>query len=188
MPDVPFPITGETEEDKRKQIWELIRHLYEDRIGGGELGDVFQISGDLFELKVSSTGGLEKSSNNLQIKVYSTGGLQTDVNGAAIKCKTDGGLETDADGLAISGRVFLEGSASFNPAEIADDDSEAVNVTVTGAEPGDVAIGGFDQLGVGWECTATVTNSNIVSVRIWNRTGGAVNLGAGTAYAQVWTV
>ena len=101
MANVPYPISGETLEEVRYQIYELIRTLFEEKIGGADLGDVFSIVGDVFTLVLASASGLTKSGNVLAIDPYSTGGLSISTNGIAIKVNADGGLETDASGAGI---------------------------------------------------------------------------------------
>jgi hypothetical protein len=66
MPNIPYPITADSIEELKSQLYEMLRQLFEDKIGGLDLGDVFLNSGDIMSLRLSSTGGLEKVSNNLQ--------------------------------------------------------------------------------------------------------------------------
>ena len=101
MANVPFPIAGETLEEVRYQIYELIRTLFEEKIGGADLGDVFSIVGDVLTLVLAGSSGLTKSGNELAIDPYSTGGLAISANGVAIKVNADGGLETTASGAGI---------------------------------------------------------------------------------------
>ena len=102
MADVPHPISAETDEDLRKQLWELIRDLYEERVAGLAIGDVFEDSGDVLSLKLVTNGGLEKSSNELQIKLQAGGGLAIGSDGlyaTEFTAMTDGQLivgQTDA--------------------------------------------------------------------------------------------
>jgi len=101
MANVPFPITGEKLEEMRYQIYELIRTIFEEKIGGADLGDVFAIVGDILTLVIATAGGLTKSGNELAVDAYSTGGLQTNSNGLSIKVLSTGGLETSASGTGI---------------------------------------------------------------------------------------
>jgi len=110
MPQVPYPITAESAEELRQQVWELMRQLFEDRIGGLEIGDVFQDSGDVLTIKLLSSGGLAKSSNSLTIQVTSTGGLQLTSSGIATKLKSGGGITSDADGLQVDTDSFVSTS------------------------------------------------------------------------------
>jgi len=101
MADVPYPITATDLEDMKRQVWELIRTVYEDRIGGANLGDVFALVGDVLTLTLATVSGLTKEGNELAIETVATGGLETNADGIQIKIVTTGGLETDASGLQI---------------------------------------------------------------------------------------
>jgi hypothetical protein len=105
MPNVPFPLTAESLEELRTQVFDMIRQVYEDRIGGLELGDVFEDAGEILSLDVAASGGLEKSGGELQIKVKSDGGLNTASTGALVKIKPFGGLDTDSSGIFIKAAV-----------------------------------------------------------------------------------
>jgi hypothetical protein len=101
MANVPFPIQGQTLEEVRYQIYELIRTLYEEKIGGADLGDVFSLIGDVLTLELASSSGLTKEGNDLAVDPLSTGGLQVTTDGAAIKIVATGGLETDSSGAGV---------------------------------------------------------------------------------------
>ena len=101
MGNVPFPIQGENLEEVRYQIYELIRTLFEEKIGGADLGDVFAIVGDVLTLVLAGSSGLAKDGNELAIEVVSTGGLQLGTSGISVKVVATGGLETDASGAAV---------------------------------------------------------------------------------------
>ncbi len=101
MPDLPFPFT-------QVQSWQemvdtsqrYFEDLYQDRIGGALLGDVFVIGVDDV-LAVNLGLGLTKANNELAVKNHATGGLTATADGEMVKCKADGGLSTDADGLYL---------------------------------------------------------------------------------------
>lgn len=100
MPDLPFPISAKTLDELIRQTAKLFDDMYQDRIGGAVLGDVFEIdAADTLSLKLSSTGGLEKSSSEIQVKPSASGGLATNANGVYAKCKSSGGISTDANGI-----------------------------------------------------------------------------------------
>jgi hypothetical protein len=101
MANVPFPIQGETLEEVRYQIYELIRTLFEEKIGGADLGDVFSIVGDVLTLALGTPSGMTKTGNVLAVDALSTGGLEIKTTGLSIKIVTTGGLETDASGAAV---------------------------------------------------------------------------------------
>ncbi|MFA5340141.1 MAG: hypothetical protein WC332_00045 [Clostridia bacterium] len=146
MPNIPYPITADSIEELKSQLYEMLRQLFEDKIGGLDLGDVFLNSGDIMSLRLSSTGGLEKSNNNLQIKTRSDGGLTTASSGIAIVCKSSGGLATDSSGIYLSasgGANFstISCPAGTNPiADIVGDTLTLANgagISITGSETTD---------------------------------------------------
>lgn len=119
MADVPFPISADDLEAMRGQIYEIFRQLYEEKIGGADLGDVFAITGDVLTLvladdsgltkedselsiDIDSDGGMQATSDGLSMKLVSTGGLQSTSSGTSVKLKTDGGIASSADGLYVS--------------------------------------------------------------------------------------
>jgi len=79
----------------------LIRTIFEEKIGGADLGDVFSIVGDVLTLVLASAGGLTKSGNELAVDAYASGGLQTNSNGLSVKVLSTGGLETSSSGSGI---------------------------------------------------------------------------------------
>lgn len=72
MANVPYPLTAGDIEELRGQIYELIRQVYEEKIGGADLGDVFSLPGDVLTLAISATGGMTKTGNELGIKLADT--------------------------------------------------------------------------------------------------------------------
>ncbi len=101
MADVPYPLSATSITDLKRQIWELIRNIYEEKIGGADLGDVFALVGDVLTLVLADNSGLTKSGNELAIEVVSTGGLENTSTGLQIKILSTGGLETGATGAGI---------------------------------------------------------------------------------------
>ena len=102
MADLPFPITGSSKQQMELMI-RLFEEMFEERVGGGYVGDVFQIdSDDVLSLTLSTTGGLTKSGSELAILNNPTGGLSSTADGERVKLKAGGGLSTDADGLYIA--------------------------------------------------------------------------------------
>lgn len=79
----------------------------------------------------------------------------------------------------------LSGTATFNPANLADGAGETTTVTVTGAALGDVALAAFSLDITGLTVTAYVSAANTVSIRLQNESGGAVDLASGTLTAVV---
>jgi hypothetical protein len=125
MAEQPFPITAQNASELIQQTTLLMEELFQERVGGANLGDVFTIGDDdILTLTLSSTGGLEKSSSAVQIKAHATGGMEIGANGLAITVYSTGGLETDANGLAI--KVKATGGAQT------DSDGLAIKVKATG--------------------------------------------------------
>lgn len=131
MPDVPYPITAENSEDLKRQVYELIREIIEERIGGLTLGDVFSNEGDVLTLRLGTNPCLQKVANQLQLEVKTGGGLQATSTGVAAKLKTGGGLDVDTGGLFVSSSAYGFGTvncpAGTDP--IADQTNDTLNLT-----------------------------------------------------------
>ena len=141
MPDVPYPITAENSEDLKRQVWELFRETYEERIGGLNLGDIFEDSGGILTLRLGATNPcLQKVANALQVEVKPLGGLQATSTGLAAKLKSAGGLDVDSGGIFVSSSAYGFGTincpAGSDP--VADQTNDTLNlvagtgVTITG--------------------------------------------------------
>lgn len=110
MADLPFPITGSSKQQTELMI-RLFEEMFEERVGGGYVGDVFQIdSDDVLSITISDTGGLTKSGSELAILNHPTGGLSSTADGERVKLKTGGGLSTDADGLYVADAYYSFGN------------------------------------------------------------------------------
>ncbi|OQB44666.1 MAG: hypothetical protein BWY01_01727 [Synergistetes bacterium ADurb.Bin155] len=110
MADLPFPITG-TAKQQTELMMRLWEEMFEERVGGGYVGDVFEIdSDDVLSINISGTGGLTKSGNELAILNHPTGGLSSTADGERVKLKTGGGLSTDADGLYVADAYYSFGN------------------------------------------------------------------------------
>ena len=157
MPQVPYPITAENFTDMQRQVWELVRNLYEDRIGGLLLGDVFSGQSDIIELNLLSTGGLEKIGTDL-----------------AIKCKPSGNLASGSTGL------YLSGSSSFKVGTFTRDMTAGggdVAYTGVGFAPLCVLFFSTETTLLCWGAD-TVTNSYMISQQA---VGGAYYLNSGAS-------
>lgn len=109
MADLPFPITGSSKQQTELMI-RLFEEMFEERVGGGYVGDVFQIdSDDVLSINISDAGGLTKSGSELAILNHPTGGLSSTADGERVKLKSGGGLSTDADGLYIADAYYSFG-------------------------------------------------------------------------------
>jgi hypothetical protein len=79
----------------------------------------------------------------------------------------------------------LVAEAAWDPASIAAGGNVQLDVTVPGARPGDFASAAFSLATSGVVFLAQVGAQDMVTVTAWNRTGVAVDLGAGTVRARV---
>lgn len=86
-----------------------------------------------------------------------------------------------------SGSV-LTGSATFDPASLADGAGVTTTVAVSGAAVGDTANASFSLDLLDITMTAWVSAPGTVSVRFQNESGGVVDLASGTLRVQVFTV
>ena len=80
---------------------------------------------------------------------------------------------------------FIQGSATYDPASLADGAGATTTVTVPGAVLGDYAVASFSLDLQGITVTAYVSAANTVSVRFQNETAGILDLGSGTLRALV---
>lgn len=140
MADLPFPITADNVSDLIRQMKLLMDDLYSGRIGGALLGDVLEIgTDDVLAIKLSSSGGLQKTTNQLAIKNKTDGGLTSTSDGEAVKCKTSGGLGSDVDGLYVLASMYSFGTidcpAGTDPVADAGGDTlvlAGTGITITG--------------------------------------------------------
>lgn len=82
-------------------------------------------------------------------------------------------------------RIPLSGSATYDPASLADGDGATTTVTVTGAALGDFAQATFSLDLQGIQLTSWVSAADTVSARFQNETGGTIDLASGTLRARV---
>jgi hypothetical protein len=107
MADTPYPILSDDPKQAVRQMRQLVDELYQERMAGALVGDVFEIGeDDILTINLSSTGGLQKTSDELGIKSKPTGGITTDVNGISIKVKAAGGAIVDVDGLSVDSTLL----------------------------------------------------------------------------------
>ena len=79
MADLPFPLSSEDIAELKPQVVDIMRDIYENRIGGAILGDVFRMDGDTFELKIKSGCGLIKTDGGLDFDKSVIGTTATDI-------------------------------------------------------------------------------------------------------------
>jgi len=103
MPSSPFPVTATDPNEMLQQMQSLMDDLYQNRLGGANVGDVFQIGADdVFQLRYLAIGGLQKLAGALAIHPNIIKGIDCDRNGIFVVLKPDFGLEFDGlNGIAI---------------------------------------------------------------------------------------
>ena len=82
MPSIPFPIEAEDIQELKRKLNEIIRQLFEDKIGGLDLGDVFSNAGDYLTLVTGNS--LSKTSGTLDVNLKASGGLATAATGVYV--------------------------------------------------------------------------------------------------------
>ena len=114
LPNIPFPGFGDSKEEIKGQSFELIRKVYEEKVGGADLGDVFSIVGNTLTLALDvDNPGLEKSDGQLSIQHKSDGGTKGTSGGLSLKLVdnsltlTDAGLKVTTPGSIITGTVEI---------------------------------------------------------------------------------
>lgn len=79
------------------------------------------------------------------------------------------------------------GTATWDPASIADGAMTSTTVAVDGAMVGQsVSVGFSVAVPAGALLVGAVTAGSVVTVTLYNRTGGVLNLASGTVRADVW--
>jgi len=122
--------------ESRYQIYELIRNIYEEKIGGADLGDVFSLLGDVLTLALASSSGLKKTNNALGIKLNGTS-LSLSSDGLKVSSIVDAPLDpdllaaTDGDGLVDTVADltdWVDGTTSW--VDVGDDGDGTVTVSL----------------------------------------------------------
>lgn len=83
----------------------------------------------------------------------------------------------------LAGLHILTALKTWDPANIADGAQTNTTVTVPGATLGDIAVASFSVAGgvpAGAILSAAVTAADVVTVTLFNKTGGALDLASGT--------
>ena len=159
---------------------------------------------------LNAASGRPVENADVQVQIYGTTTAATIYEDAAGVTEADNPLLTDADGrysyYVANGQYTevittnddevtlsnidiqappLRGSATYDPASLADGAGATTTVTVTGAALGDSAEAAFSLSTQGIILSAQVTAANTVTVRFQNETGGTIDLASGTLYATV---
>lgn len=95
---------------------------------------------------------------------------------------TTGSYKIDNTTLATG---VVNGSATWDPASIANGDEEAKEVTVPGTSLGDFCLVSFSLDIQDLVLNAQVTATSTVTCILANNTGGAIDLSEGTVYVKV---
>lgn len=111
--------------------------------------------------------------------IYIADAVIADVSGA-------NGVADHSTGI-IGRQSELQASTTYNPPSIASGATTQQAITVSGAELGDMAIASFSIGHTDIICLASVTAADTVTVTLWNRGAGAVDLASGTLTARVFT-
>lgn len=107
-----------------------------------------------------------------------------DFSGASGATFTNASTAADQN-IADNIGYLLDGTATYDPASLADGAGATTTVTVTGAALGDFAVASFSLDLQGITLTAWVSAANTVSVRFQNESGGVLDLASGTLKARV---
>jgi hypothetical protein len=130
MAQVPYPLTADSTQDLKVQVWELIRELYEEKIAGLSIGDVFGDDGDVLTLNLTSLSCLEKIGSGLSVNVKDDAGIYLSSAGLAIRCKSGGGVSVSEDGLELDTTVGLT-STLFDANTILKADSDNTPIALS---------------------------------------------------------
>jgi hypothetical protein len=97
MPDLPFPIIRRRDAQRTIDLLQdYMRELYEQRIGGARLGDVFSIPmSDILTLNILESGGLYKVTRTLGSRRTYLG--QT----IYLAIKPGSGIRVDGEGVHV---------------------------------------------------------------------------------------
>lgn len=102
MPSSPYPILAEDQNEQLTQMQSLLDDLYQNRLGGANVGDIFQVGADdVFQLRYLAIGGLQKIAGALAILPDTAKGIDSSADGIFVKLRADYGLAHHADGIYI---------------------------------------------------------------------------------------
>jgi hypothetical protein len=194
MGDVPYPITAANYDDLIAQVQELVRIVFEDKIGGCDLGDVFSIVGNVLTITVASDGGIEKTNNELSIKVYADGGVESTTNGIQLNLKTSGGLEADSTGLGIkidSGATLSASGLKITAGALTDGDKGDITVSGSGSvwtidNMSSAALAGKITDETGSNALVFANTPTLHTPKIGTIKSGATQAAAGAAAGEIW--
>ena len=95
-------------------------------------------------------------------------------------------LDAANDAILLQPQDYVEGSATWDPGSIGDEDEEVKEITVTGAALGDFCLVSHTVDVADLILSGQVTAANTVTASLANVTGGAIDMASGTVTARVW--
>jgi hypothetical protein len=117
------------------------------------------------------------------------GGGEILLNGVLLSYRGDlGQVQVSTDWAATRHKLVraLAGSAVWDPGSVADGDVTSTTLAVTGARAGQPCSVAFETVvPAGAILAGTVTANDVVTVTLFNKTGGALDLVSGTLHAEV---
>jgi len=136
MPDIPYPILSDDFAETKPQIVDTLRDIYENRVGGASVGDVFQIGGEVLELKIKDGSGLVKTNGELDIDISvigSSGGIvKANYTAKGVVLVGTGASSIEAKTVGADGSVFKASSGSSCGIDWANVTATEVTNTPTG--------------------------------------------------------
>jgi len=130
----------------------LIDELFQERVAGTLIGDVFQAGeDDIFTLNVAADGGLEKEGGMLSVEIDPVGGLRSGADGVSIFPAANGGLDTAATGIYMN--VDAKGDILVGTGD------NSVERLPIGTADYVLSVGGAGATGLRWVNTGLYTNA-----------------------------
>lgn len=103
-------------------------------------------------------------------------------------------LQLDSNGVTMGEgstpfKSILFDDATWDPGNILDGEDASTTIGVAGAQVGMPCFVGLNTIvAAGWFLSGSVTSAGVITLNLLNMTGGAVDLGSGTARAWVLTI
>jgi hypothetical protein len=164
--DVPYPINATDPAQAIKQMKQLMDELFQERLAGATVGDVFQVGADDV-LTLREGVGLEKASSTLAVKPKTSGGVLVDANGVAVQPSPDKGLALEAAGLYVklkaSYGIAVDADGLKLKKQLAEADAGAVSAISVGAGIDTIALATFNTA-----LTGLVTEINSIKTTLNN--------------------
>jgi len=180
MAELPYPISGKDITSTLQQMQRLMDDLYQERIAGALIGDVFSVGGDdILTIELLSTGGLQKTSGQLGAKPDPDGAILTAAAGLAVKLKALAGLAKNVDGLYFD--VTAKGDLIIGTGD------KAVAVLPIGLTGQVLSVGGIGGTGLEWASSVlnTLYDANSILKADSDNTPIVLPLGASTIVARL---